>query len=291
MKILLTGATGFVGGYILDELKKITSDVRCIVRPVSNKSTSKKIKQQKTERESIVNNGFEIYEGDLFDLSAIKNAFDGIDIAINLIGIIVERGENTFEKIHHKWVSNLINISIESNIKKIIHMSALGARYDATSKYHRTKWMGEDAIRKSGVTYTIFKPSVITGRGDGFNNILIDLVKKLLFIPTIGSGNNRLQPVSARDVARCFVQAVTDQKTDNKTFELGGEKNYTLNEMIDIAEEKLLHRKGVKFRIHIPAFMVIPAAFLMERIFFNTPVTVDQIRMMREDNICDYFKL
>ncbi|MEK6590422.1 MAG: complex I NDUFA9 subunit family protein [Nitrospinota bacterium] len=299
MKILLTGATGFVGGYILNELEKMKIDVRCLVRPLSQWSkgvTPKKENQYKIEREKIITKGFEICEGNISDFSSLKSALEGVDVVINLVGIIIERGENTFERVHYQWVLNLIKASAESNIKKIIHMSALGSRSDAASKYHRTKWLGEDLVRKSGITHTIFKPSVIVGRGDGFSNTLIDLIKKPLITPVIGPGKNKIQPIFAGDIARCYAQAVTDPNTDNKTFELGGKESYTLNEMLNLIEKKLSQRDGkwiyrYKFRIHIPAAFMTIAAFLLERIFASPPITVDQIKMIREDNICDYSKL
>jgi NADH dehydrogenase len=299
MKILLTGATGFVGGYILNELKRMDVKVRCLVRPLSQwkKSLSPKGEYQyKIERESIIQKGFEICEGNISDFYSLKSALEGIDVVINLVGIIIERGENTFERVHHQWVLNLIRASKESKIRKIIHMSALGARPDAASKYHKTKWLGEDAVKNSGIPYTVFKPSVIVGRGDGFNNTLIDLIEKPLFTPVIGSGKNRIQPVFAGDVARCYAQAVIDPNTNNKTFELGGRESYSLNEMLDVIEKKISQRGGkwirrYKFRVHLPVNFMIPVAFLMERILSNPPITVDQIKMIREDNICNYSML
>jgi len=142
--------------------------------------------------------------------------------------------------------------------------------------------MAEEYLRKSGLNYTIFRPSIIFGPNDEFINTFIRIIKISPFIPVIKGG--KLQPIYVGDVARCFIQALNNPKTDGKTFELGGTKKLTLEEII----KALLRVLNVeRVLIPIPSFLMYPPAYLFQKVLRNPPLTLDQLIMLEEENACD----
>jgi uncharacterized protein YbjT (DUF2867 family) len=266
----VTGGTGFVGGSIVKKLLEEKWNVRCLVRKPAD---AKDLKKQ----------GVEIYKGDVTDKSSIDESFfrDLIDV-IHLVGIIKEVDNQTFEKVHFEGTKNVVDLAKEAGIKKLIHMSALGTRPNARSRYHSTKWKAEEYLRKSELNYTIFRPSIIFGPNDGFINTFIQIIKLSPLIPVLKGG--KLQPIYVEDVAHCFVQALSNPKTDRRTFELGGSKKLTLEEIIKIIMKVL---DVERILIPIPTLLMYPPAFLFQNVLRNPPITLDQLKMLEEDNTCD----
>jgi NADH dehydrogenase len=170
-------------------------------------------------------------------------------------------------------------------------MSAMGAAEDGPSEYSRTKAAGEKAVRGSGRDWTIFRPSLIFGPGDGFFSGLAPIVRRNpLFIPVIGRGRTRFMPVSVYDVARIFAESLDKPETIGRTFEAGGPQTFTLNELY--REIAIAVGKPRKPRIHFPLWWGRLLAGVFEWMYRRglldaPPLTRDQLRSLSRDNVAD----
>jgi NADH dehydrogenase len=225
-------------------------------------------------------------EGDVLKPETLVAGLKGCDAAINLVGIIRAYPEKgvTFERLHVQATSNMIEAARKSSVRRYLHMSALGTRPDAVSRYHKTKFRAEQSVRESGLDYTIFRPSIIYGPGDEFVNKLAAFIRNCPAVPVIGDGTYRLQPIFADDVARCYAMALEMPETIGQTYELCGPDRLTYNEMLDVIA-KAMGRSEVP-KLKSPAKLVKLATRLMENFPFF-PLTTDQITMLLEESICD----
>jgi len=271
-KLLITGGTGFVGGYVMDALIEAGHSVRALVR-------SGEVPQKALEEKPV-----EFAGGDVVSGAGLEEAATGMDAVVHLVGIIRERPGAGFEEVHVKGTENMLRAAAAAKVRRFIHMSALGSRPDGVSRYHKTKWRAEEAVRASGIPYVIFRPSVIFGPGDEFINKLRSFYNNPFFVPVIGNGKPKLQPVYAKDVARCFASAVDNPAALNRAFELAGPKEYSTPQLL-VAIEHHIDKKRVK--LHAPIALVRPAAAVMERFSRNPQLTTDQLIMLQEDNIAD----
>jgi NADH dehydrogenase len=141
------------------------------------------------------------------------------------------RGTRSFQQTHAALPQKIIAACQTAGVKRLLHMSALGADVNGPSAYQRTKGAGEAAVRASGLEWTVFRPSVVFGRGDAFVNLFAKLLR---FSPIVllGCPNARLQPVFVEDVAQVFVQALTERDSFGRAYDLCGPKAYTLRELI-----------------------------------------------------------
>ena len=271
--ILLTGATGFVGGNLLREMLKHGLQVRCISRNPSRAETIKKP-------------GVELVQGDVTDKDSIVKAFaDGkIDTAVHLVGILAETGKATFKAIHTEGTRNMVEACKQKNVKRFVHISALGTRENARSEYHKTKWDAEEIIRNSGLGYIIFRPSVLFGKEDKFVNLFASIIKISPFIMIPGNGQNRMQLLYVKDLVRAMTTAITDLKHINKVYELGGAEKLAFDQIID-AICRVLGKTRLK--IYVPMFLMRPGTAIAEAILPKPPITRDQLLMLEEDNVTD----
>jgi NADH dehydrogenase len=272
MKVFLTGGTGFVGKNMMQRLLADGQTVRALVRE-KGKSTSPP--QEKVE----------FVPGDVVEGTGLDEGMHGCDAVIHLVGIIMEKGKNTFDRVHHIGTRNVVEAAKRTGIKRFVHMSALGARANGPSAYQVTKWKGEEEVRRSGIPYCILRPSLIFGPGDGFVTQMIETMRTApLFRPVPGDGKPKFRPVFIDDVTACFVQALGNESATNQTVELGGADELTLNEVL---AEIARCAKVRKPACHIPMPLMLAGASMAESILKNPPVTVDQLRMLREGSTCD----
>jgi NADH dehydrogenase len=164
-------------------------------------------------------------------------------------------------------------------------MSALGVRANGVAAYQTTKWKGEEEVRRSGIPFCILRPSLIFGEGDGFVTQMMETMRSApLFRPVPGSGKPRFRPIFIDDVTACFVRALTTETATNQTIELGGADELTLNEVL----AEIARCAGVsKSAVHVPLPLMFAGAAVMQTLLKNPPVTVDQLRMLREGSTCD----
>src|SRR5262249_16035873 len=130
--------------------------------------------------------GAKIHIGNILDAESLRGAWKEIDAVIHLVGIIGEVGESTFENVHVRGTGNVVACAREAGVKRFIHMSALGTRPNAVSRYHRTKWEAEEIVRRSGLEFTIFRPSLIFGPRDMFVNLFAKMIRFSPIVPIIG---------------------------------------------------------------------------------------------------------
>ena len=270
MQVFLSGGTGFVGGHLRRALLDKGHGIRLLVH----------------NRECGLEQGVEQGEGDITIPVTFADGVRGCDAIINLVGIIREfpaRGV-TFEKLHLEATRNLTVAAGAAGVSRFLQMSALGTRPDATSRYHQSKFRAEECVRASGLDWTIFRPSIIFGPNDAFVNKLAGFIRNLPALPVIGDGAYRLQPIFADDVARCFVMALEMPETTGKTYELCGPDRLTYNELLDTIGRVL--GKSHVAKVHNPLAIMKMIVPVFQRFPFF-PITMDQIQMLVEENICD----
>jgi len=230
--------------------------------------------------------GIEQFEGDVTILESFAPGLVGCDAAINLVGIIREfpaRGI-TFERLHVQATSSMLAAAGRAGVRRYLQMSALGTRPDASSRYHATKFRAEELVRTSGLDYTILRPSLIYGPKDAFINMLAGQLRLSPVLPVIGSGDYRLQPIHVADVARCFALALEMTETIGQCYELCGNDRLSFVELLDAVASALGRSAPVKVRLPLGLMrMVIP---VMQQVP-QFPITMDQLQMLIEENICD----
>ena len=272
MLVFLTGATGFVGGHLLKQLLAEGHNVRALARdPAKAKLPG--------------GNQIELVQGDIVDETGLDSGMKSCDAVINLVGIIVETGKNTFERVHHIGTRNVVEAAQRNKISRFIQMSALGVRADGVSEYQITKWKGEEAVRQGGIPYCILRPSLIFGPGSGFVTEMLDIMRKApLFRPVPGNGKPRFRPIFVEDVAACFTQALTNPAATNKTIELCGGEELSLDQVL----QEIADCAGIRKRaIHVPMALMFPAAAVAQTLLPRPPVTVGQLKMLKEGSTCD----
>lgn len=271
--ILVTGGTGFVGRHLVRELVGQGYPVRVLVR---NLSVAK----------DILPGEVELVKGDVTNRASLTEACKGIDSVMHLVAIIRETGDLTFEKVNVEGTLNTVIAAEQSGVNRFIHLSALGARDDALYRYTYSKWLGEEAVRQSGLNWTVLRPSVIYGDGFNFFNRLLQSVKMCPppFVPVPGRGTTLFQPIAVEDVVKCMITALKAPAMSGQVYEIGGPEYLSYNQMLD-AMLSVMNIRRVKLKI--PMFIMNMVVPLMEKIFKDPPVTVVELKQLDSDNITE----
>lgn len=279
MKVCVTGATGFVGHEVIRQLHAAGHQPRALVRRLDSHAS------QRLAGVFAV----ELHRGDVLDAAALEKAFSGAEAVIHLVGIISEVGQSTFENIHTRGTENVVRAATAAGARRFVHMSSLGTRPDAPSRYHTSKWAAEALVRGSGLDWTIFRPSVIYGPGDQFVNVLARMSRFSPVLPVMGSGTNKLQPIPVEAVAAAFVRALTEPRAVGQTYDLVGSEVFTFVELLD---EILAVTGRRRFKLHLPMPLARALAAMLELICSRLlrrppPLNREQLRMLEEDNVGD----
>lgn len=274
-EVLVTGGTGYVGTHVCRALIARGFVPRLLVRPGSEHRVPDDI--QKKGRITL---------GDVTNRESVENAAQGTTAVVHLVGIIREfptRGI-TFERLHVTATRNALDAARLWGIPRFIHMSALGAQVGGPTGYFDSKGRAEDLVRRSGLRWTIFRPSVIFGPGDAFLNELAGILRMAPLMPVPGDGKYRLQPVFVGDVAKGFADALLRPDTETRTFEVGGPERFSFDGLLD----RIAASAGGRARkLHIPLSLLRPAVRSLERLE-RFPLTTDQLRMLLQENVCDH---
>jgi uncharacterized protein YbjT (DUF2867 family) len=217
------------------------------------------------------------------DPAELDRAFAGMDAVVNLVGILHETRGQSFAASHVELPRKVAQACRRAGVRHLLHMSALGADPQGPSAYQRSKAEGEAAVRDGAaeVPVTIFRPSVIFGEGDHFLNLFATLVRAFPVLP-LAASQARFQPIWVEDVARCFAVALGNPRTFGQSYELGGPKAYTLEELVRFVAATLGRSRAV---IGLPG----PLAQLQALVLEHMPgklMTRDNLASMRVANVC-----
>jgi uncharacterized protein YbjT (DUF2867 family) len=270
VKILVTGGTGFVGPKIVHALRAQGRDVRALVRHPERAT-------------QLAGWGAELATGDVTDPASLRAAVDGCTHVVHLVAII-KGSPNDFHRVMTQGTSDLVAAAKDAGIDRFVLMSALGT--SETSKdvvpYYAAKWAMEHETVRSGLEYTIFRPSFVFGRDGGVLPTFIRLARYAPVTPIIGPGTQRLQPIWIEDLAEYYARSVELPEAAGRTFEIGGPDAVTWNEFWDRLKRTLGARRPA---VHVPFGVMRAQAALTERLP-GAPVTRDQLTMLAlGDNI------
>jgi uncharacterized protein YbjT (DUF2867 family) len=226
--ILVTGGTGFVGREVVEALLALGYRVRLLARHPERGNPFARHPR------------VECIRGDALRPDTLPAAMVGVEAVIHLIGIIAETSRVTYEQAHTEATRNVLAAAKQAGVTRWIQMSAIGTRPFARSRYHLTKWQAEELVRQSGLDWTIFRPSLIYGHDE--RDRLLNLLRRALswpldFIqlysfPLLNGGEALIQPVSVREVARCFALAPAKETAIARTYDLVGPVAFSWRDMV-----------------------------------------------------------
>jgi uncharacterized protein YbjT (DUF2867 family) len=269
VKVLVTGATGFIGPKVVHALRAHDRNVRALVR-----------KPQQASR--LGSFGAEIVGGDMTDASSVDAAVDGCTHVVHLVSII--QGKQTdFDRVMIQGTRNLVKAARTAGVERFILMSALGTSETTrnTVPYFGAKWEMEQAVKQSGLEYVIFRPSFVFGDG-GALPTFIKQVRYSPVVTVIGPGLQKSQPIWVDDVAEYFARAVDQPHAANRTFELGGPDTVDWNELYLAIAKTLGKRRRLT---HVPLGVARAGARFAQNVP-GSPLTADQVEMLAgPDNI------
>ena len=266
MRVAITGANGFVGSHVVAALLAGgTDELRGIVRDPDH------------ARAELPPAGLEIRRGDVTDPTSLAGAFDRVDVVVHLVAIPTERHES-FERVNAQGTRAVVREAERAGVRKIVHVSAIGASPESPYPFLRTKGQGEAAVTSSAVPHTVLRPSVLFGRGDDFFPRL-RFSLRFPVVPLPGGGVARFQPLHVEDLARAIVLAAHGPVSG--IFELGGPEPVTYR---DLLAETMRAYRIRRPTVALPVGLMKPAAFLFERLLADPPVTVRQLDLLAVDN-------
>ncbi len=202
----------------------------------------------------------------------------GADAVVNLVGILYEKGERTFQRVHVDGAANVARAAAEAGASRCVHMSALGADPHAEAAYARTKAAGEQAVLAAFPAAGVVRPSVVFGPEDNFFNQFARIAR---FSPVLPVFETRFQPVWVGDVADAMMQLLADPATDGKTYELGGPRVVSFREIMEIVMRETGRRRLL---VPLPLNVARIEAAVME-LLPTPPLTRDQVKLLARDNV------
>ena len=271
-KVLIFGGTGFVGSQVCEKLNQLP----CRVTVATRRSDSARHLQLLPL--------VDIAQIDLQDGAALAALVAGHDAVVNLIAIL-HGSEAAFQKAHVQWPLSLARACKAAGVRRLVHVSALGASSESVSMYQRSKARGEAALLGAGLDVTVLRPSVIFGANDKFLNTFARLQQIFPVIPLAGS-KARFQPVWVGDVASALVRCLQDTATIGQVYEVCGPDVFSLRQLVQLAGRYagIAHGQGRPV-IGLPDALARVQAFFMELAPGDPVLSRDNLDAMKTDNV------
>lgn len=272
--ILVTGATGFSGSRIVARLAEQGARPRAIAR------------NRETALARLPGQGIEVAIADTTRPETLRPALEGVETVIHCAFITADRkpgpGVNYYET-NTTGTRNLIAAAKAAGVTRIVELGGLGTQPGRPGSYMETRYLADEALKQSGLAWSILGPSVQFGKGAAFFRGLADLITSVpLVTPVVGSGNQRFQPIWVEDVVTCILKMAQEPgKYDGKVTEVGGPEIYTYNEILDMLMEALGKRR---LKVPGPKPVARLAASAMTALLAQPPITPAAIELFDFEN-------
>ena len=270
-RVIVFGGTGFVGRHIVNALLACQEPYE--IHVISRHGDPQHLFQKK---------GVIFHQASILTPATFEHLLTPESVVINTVGILFPTSHQSFEQIHHHAVASLARIAQTKKVAAFIHLSALGADKDSLSLYASSKAAGEKALQEGFPNATILRPSVIFGEGDQFLNRFSQMAAYSPFLPLIGGGKTKFQPVYVKDIALAVVSILKNKTLQGKVYELGGDDVLDFKEILEML---LKHEHRNRFLISIP-FSFARWLGKVGEYLPTPPITQDQVELLKKDNCC-----
>lgn len=214
---------------------------------------------------------------------SLKAALEGAEAAVNLVAILAPVGKQTFDAVHVEGARAVARAAREAGIKRFVHISAIGANKSSAANYGRTRALGEQAVLEEFPDAIIIRPSIVFGPEDEFFNRFASMAVMSPFLPLIGGGKTKFQPVYVGDLAAAIANAIAGAGTPGTIYEAGGPEVFTFRRLLELTQD---YTGRHRFWLRMPTFAAKLQALLTWPLpNALRPITLDQINMLQTDNV------
>lgn len=272
--LLVTGAGGFAGSRIVAQLVRAGEHPRAMVRDLARAQTR------------LPASGVELIRADTTQPDTLAPAVAGVDTIIHTAFITADRKQGPgagYEQTNVYGTQNLLAAARGAGVQRIIELGGLGTRAAPAGSYMAGRYAADQAIKHSGMGWSILAPSIQFGQGSAFFNGLANLIRQAPFVPMVGDGRRRFQPIWVEDVATCVVQMTREpRRFDGRVVEVGGPEIYTYSQILDMLMRTLGTRKP---KVPGPTLLAKLVATFLTAALPKPPITPAAIELFAFDNV------
>jgi NADH dehydrogenase len=271
--VTVFGGTGFLGSRVVRHLRKHRFSVRIASRHPDR--GHRLFGLDDAQLQSV--------EANIHDERSVADALAGAYGVVNAVSLYVEHGQQTFHSVHVESAQRVAAQAHRAGVKRLAHVSGIGADAASQSHYVRKRGEGELAVRAAFADALLIRPAVMFGPDDAFLTTILRLLRRLPIYPMFGRGLTKLQPAYVEDVAEAVARGVQGTETHAITYECGGPRVYSYEEFL----RAVAHQAGLK-----PMLMLIPIPFAawhalawISEMLPSPPVTRNQVELMQVDTV------
>ncbi len=227
----------------------------------------------------------QLVQANVRNRNSIKRALENADAVVNLVGILTERGAQSFQGTQALGAANIAQLAAEAGITRFVQVSAIGASEKSKSRYAQTKAAAEASVRKAIPSAVILRPSIMFGPEDSFFTRFAEMARLSPILPLIGA-STKFQPVYVGDVAQAVANALSRPDAAGQTFELGGPRTYTMKQLLQYITREI---DRPRLLLPLPIPVAAPIGYVIGALsrlnpFFGPPLTGDQVQLLKSDN-------
>lgn len=271
--ILISGATGYIGRHLVARLLQQGERPRCLVRDL------------KRAGQILPGAQVDLVQGDTTQSGTLRLAMQGVDTVIHTAFITADHKQsagNHYDTTNVEGTANVVKAAKSAGVSRIIAVSGLGTKPDKPGSYMQGRYLAEQMIKESGMTWTIIQPSVLFGKGAPFIKGLTDLIRTSPVVPLIGGGKIMFQPIYVEDVVSVIVEVLNEpERYANKTFTIGGPEYYSFTDIVTMLSHAM-HKKRIM--APAPRQLVGVGAAVMEAVLPHPPLTKAAMTLFSFDN-------
>lgn len=265
------GGTGFLGNRIVHHLRNHEFPVR-----IASRHPDRAHRESGPEKSQL-----QFAQANIHDERSVADALAGAYGVINAVSLYRERGPETFHSVHVEAAQRVAAQARRAGVKRLVHVSGIGADAASSSCYVRKRGEGERAVRAEFADAFLVRPAVMFGPDDAFLSTILKLLRRLPIYPMFGRGRTRLQPAYVEDVAEAVARVMERAETQPTVFEFGGPTSYSYEQLL----RAIAHQAGLApLLIPIPFVVWHLLAWACE-IFPGPPLTRNQVELMQIDTV------